>query len=347
MPPVTEEALGRTKDGRAIHGFTVANGRGLVLRMMDFGATVLSLETPDRDGRRANLTLGLASLADSPTPTAYFGSSVGRTVNRIANARFVLDGETFALQANDGRHHLHGGPGGFSGVPWQAAAFDDGDEAGVEFRLVSPHGDGGYPGEVAVTARYALNDRDELRIVFTATSDRPTPVDLTNHCYWNLAGVGSGSIRDHVLELAADHFLPVDAELIPTGEIAPVAGTPMDFTRPLAIGARLDEVGNDPRGYDHCYVLRDRGGALRLAARVREPRSGRVMEVLTTQPGLQFYTGNALDGSARVNGHAKWSGFCLETQHFPDSVHQPHFPTTILRPGRTCRQETVHRFGVG
>lgn len=344
---VERSAFGAIPDGRAVCLFEIRNGRGLVLRMIDYGATVLSLETPDRAGRRANVTLGFPSLAGYLDQTTYFGCTVGRTCNRIARARFVLEGEMFSLDANDGPHHLHGGSPGFGRRLWQGEPFCDETGAGVEFSHVSPDGDGGYPGCVEATARYALNDRDEFSVEFSATCDRATPVDLTNHCYWNLRGAGAGIIREHRLEIAADGFLPVDAGLIPTGEIAPVAGTAMDFREPRAIGARLDEVAVGAGvGYDHCLVVRGRPGTLRFAARVHEPQSGRVMEVHTSQPALQFYSGNSLDGSSRAGGHGRWTGFCLEAQHYPDSVNRPDFPSPILRPGEIYRQRTVHRFSV-
>lgn len=341
---VERSAFGATPDGRAVSLFEIRSGRGIVLKMIDYGATVLSLETPDRSGRLANITLGFPSLAGFLEQAPYFGSTIGRTCNRIAESRFALDGTTFVLDANDGPHHLHGGSSGFGRRLWQSTPFADSRSAGVEFRYVSPDGEAGYPGRVDATARYSLSDRDELVIAFTATCDRATPVDLTNHCYWNLCGAGTGTIRDHVLELACDHYLPVDAGLIPTGEIVRVAGTAMDFRRPRAIGARLDEVGGAPVGYDHCHPVRGDPGSLRFAARVEEPQSGRVMEIHTTQPALQFYSGNSLDGSPRAGGHAQWSGFCLEAQHYPDSVNRLEFPSTILRPGETYRQLTVHRF---
>ncbi len=343
---VERSVPGETPDGRPVSRFEIRNGRGLSLEVLDYGATVVSVETPDRKGQLANITLRLASLSDYLERPSWFGSTIGRTCNRIARARFSLDGETFRLEPNDGPHHLHGGRGGFAMALWNGTPFREAGELGVEFRLRSPHGEGGYPGELDATARYALTERDELVITFSATADRPTPVDLTNHCYWNLRGAGSGTIRDHVLELAADHYLPVDHELIPTGEILPVANTPMDFRAPRAIGERLDEAGRNGAGYDHCFVVRGRSGELRFAARVHEPGSGRTMEIQTTQPGMQFYTGNSLDGSASVNHRPRHSGFCLETQHFPDSPNRAQFPTTILRPGQTYRQQTVHRFSV-
>lgn len=338
---VVVDEFGKTPDGEVVHLFTCTNGRGSVLKMIDYGATVVAVEVPDRNGRRANVNLGFPTLDGYLGPHPYFGSTVGRYANRIAGARFTLDGVTYTLAANDGKNHLHGGIQSFSRVIWEAEPLETAEGVGVRFHRLSPDGEEGYPGSLDVTVVYLLTHDDELRIDYRATTDKPTVVNLTNHCYWNLAGAGAGDILEHELMLAADHYLPVTPDLIPTGELAPVEGTPFDFRRPTAIGARIDQV---PGGYDHCFVLRNQTGELALAARVKDPKSGRVMEILTTQPGIQLYTGNFLDGSPANGGYGKHAAFCLETQHYPDSPNRPEFPSTVLRPGEEYHQVTVHRF---
>lgn len=346
-PPmtITKSAFGQTANGVAVDLYTLSNGRGLVLKMTNFGATVVSLEAPDRNGKSANITLGFPTLAGFLGPHPYFGATVGRFCNRIAAGKFTLDGKQYVLAPNDGgRHHLHGGKIGFNKVVWDAHPIENQDGVGLKFTYLSRDGEEGYPGNLQVTAEYRLSAQNELVIEFSARTDAATPVNLTNHCYWNLAGAGSGTIRNHVLMIAADKYLPVDAVLIPTGQVAEVVGTPLDFTHPETIGARLDQIKADPVGYDHCFVLRGPDGQLRLAARVEDPSSGRVMEIYTTQPALQFYSGNFLDGKPENNGYAQYEGFCLETQHYPDSPNHASFPNTILRPGETFHQQTVHRF---
>ena len=340
---ITRSGFGTTADGVPIDLYTLTNTKGIVLKMTNFGAIVVALEVPDRDGNPANVNLGFSTLDGFLGPNPYFGATVGRFCNRIAGGRFLLDGKQYTLATNDGgRHHLHGGNVGFNKVVWDAEPFQDESDVGIRFMYLSKDGEEGYPGNLRVTAVYTLTDADELVVEFTARTDAPTPINLTNHCYWNLAG--AGTIRNHELMIVADKYLPVDAGLIPTGKLADVAGTPLDFRKPEKIGARLDRIEADPVGYDHCFVLRGNSGPMRLAAKVKDPASGRVMEIHTTQPALQFYSGNFLDGKPENNGYNQYEGFCLETQHYPDSPNHANFPNTILRPGETFSQRTVHRF---
>ena len=341
---VKQTPFGKTNEGVAVDLYTCTNANGLMLKMTNYGAIVVSLEVPDRDGKLANVNLGFPSLEGYLGKHPYFGSTVGRYGNRIAKGKFTLDGKQYTLATNNGPNHLHGGVNGFNKVVWKAEPISDPSAVGVRFSYDSRDGEEGYPGNLRVTVVYTLTNNNELVDEFTATIDKPCPVNLTNHCYWNLAGAGSGSIRDHELTIAADKYIPVDATLIPTGELADVQGTPLDFTKPQQIGARLDQIKADPVGYDHCYVLRNQGGALALAAKVKDPKSGRVLEIHTTQPGLQFYSGNFLDGAAANGGYKQYDGFCLETQHYPDSPNQPQFPSTVLKPGETYKQKTVHKF---
>jgi aldose 1-epimerase len=334
-------------DGRPVTRYFLTNANGMQVTLIDLGATVTSVEVPDRDGNLADVTLGFDTLEGYLDNAPYFGSICGRFANRIAGARFTLDDVEYPLAANNGPNHLHGGVRGFNKVVWHGEPVTDEDgSTGVRFTYVSPDGEEGYPGTLKTTVVYTLTDRDELKIEYTAQTDKATPVNLTNHCYWNLAG--EGDILDHVLTLNCDRYIPVDEELIPTGELKPVAGTPMDFTEPTKIGARIAEVkGDNPQGgYDHCYVINEDGGELALVARVHEESSGRVMEVYSTEPGVQLYTGNFLDGSESNGGHAQHAGFCLECQQFPDAPNQPQFPSAILRPGEVYTQTTIHRFSV-
>lgn len=319
--------------------------------MLTYGGVLQSIRTPDRQGDLANVTLGFDRLEDYVERSPYLGNITGRFANRIAGGRFTLDGRTHQLPINDGPNSLHGGTVGFDRRIWQATPFTDGDAVGVRLTWTSPDGDQGYPGALATTVTYTVTADGEIRIDYEATTDAPTVVNLTNHALFNLAGEGAGSIEAHLLTIAADHYIPVDATLIPTGEIAAVIGTPMDFTAPVAIGARLRDGFEQlrlTRGYDHSYVLNATDGTLAFAARVVEPVSGRTLEVATTEPGLQLYTGNFLDGTlAGPAGRAyrQGDGFALETQHLPDSPNQPSFPSTVLRPGERFESATVYRFG--
>ena len=337
-------SFGKTAAGEAASLFTCRNDHGTVLKLTDFGAIVVALEVADRNGKRENITLGFDTLSGYEQRHPYFGATVGRYCNRIAQGKFVLGGQEYTLATNNAPNHLHGGDKGFDRFVWNSAEVRTADAVGVKFSRTSPAGEEGYPGNLQVTVTYSLTNADELRIEFTASTDAATPVNLTNHCYWNLAGVGSGTVLGTELEIMADNYLPVDDTLIPTGALAPVSGTPLDFTSPKTISQDFAKLGGDPGGYDHCYALRSQDGSLQLAARAKEPRSGRVMEIYTTQPGIQFYTGNFLDGTPACAGNPRNGAFCLETQHYPDSPNQPGFPSTILSPGDKFHQLTVHKF---
>jgi len=339
---------GRTQDGQAVHLVTLSNGHGMVAKITTLGAILTELHVPDRHGSLTNVVLGFDNLDRYLQGHPAFGATVGRVANRIANARFTLDGREIQVTPNMGRHHIHGGRAGFHQRVWTIAEAS-GDDAGarVRFSYHSVDGEEGYPGNLEVSVTYTLTDENELRLDYQAVTDKPTPVNLTNHSYFNLAG--SGDVLGHVLEIAADEYTLADRDLIPTGEIAPVNGTPLDFTRPTTIGARIDQLRPHPNGYDHNYVLRPPAGQLRFAARATEPASGRVMETWTTEPGVQLYTANGFDGRMTGTGgvvYPRHAGFCLETQHYPDSVNHPQFPSTILRPGDTFRSTTSFRFSV-
>jgi aldose 1-epimerase len=347
--PITRTPFGETPAGESAELFTLTNANGLEARVTSYGATLVALRAPDRDGALADVLLGFDSLAGYLDNQPYFGSSVGRFANRIARGRFALDGQSYTLAVNNGANHLHGGPGGFHTRLWRATVA--GELLGLSY--VSADGEEGYPGRLSVAVTYALTDANELRIAYAARAGAPTVLNLTNHAYFNLAG--AGTVLDHELQLMAERFLPVDATQIPTGELRPVEGTPFDFRAPTAIGARLD--GGDEQlagangGYDHCWVF-DHGGDLGVpVARVREPRGGRVLELFTTQPGVQFYSGNFLEETPLPGkgGYVapKFGAFCLETQHFPDSPNQPAFPSTVLRPGEAYRHTTIYRFSTG
>jgi aldose 1-epimerase len=341
-------AFGRLPDGAAVDIYTLKNKAGLEARVMTYGATLVSLKVPDRGGAFADVNLGFDTLAGYLGTHPYFGVIVGRYANRIAKARFTLDGVEYSLAPNNNGNTLHGGLRGFDKVVWTAEALQVADGVGLRLTYLSKDGEEGYPGTLAVTVVYMLTEANELRISYEAATDKKTPVNLTNHAYWNLKGEGNGDILGHVLRLEADRITAVDSavNLIPTGEILPVAGTPFDFTSPHAIGERIAQVAG---GYDHNFVLKSGGGTLGLAARVEEPGSGRVLEIWTDQPAIQLYTGNFLDGTVigkSGKAYQKHYGLCLETQHFPDSPNHPNFPSTILEPGRTYRTTTVHKFSV-
>lgn len=349
---VERSEFGTTPDGEVVEVFTLRNPNGVEVHAITYGGIITSLKTPDRNGEPGDIVLGFDALAPYVEGSPYFGSIIGRYGNRIAGGRFTLDGETYELATNDGPNHLHGGDRGFDKVVWAAEPLRNDTAVGVVFTYRSPDGEEGYPGTLDVRVTYSLTDSDRLVFDYLATTDRPTPVNLTQHSYFNLAGAGSGDVLSHELMVAASSFTPVDSTLIPTGEIRPVDGTPFDFRTPTAIGARIDaddaQIRRGP-GYDHNFVLDRTGDGLELAARVTEPTSGRTMAVYTTEPALQFYSGNFLDGTitgkeGKVYGHR--SGFCLETQHFPDSPNRPSFPSTILRPGGEYRSRTVLEFGV-
>ena len=340
---ISESVFGAMPDGREVRLFTLANANGLRARVCEYGAILISLETPDRSGRLGEVTLGFDTLAEYVTGNnPYLGAVCGRVANRIANGCFALDGKRYQLAVNNGPNHLHGGLKGFDKVLWKGTVDVDGKS--VTFTYLSRDGEEGYPGNLTVSVNYALNDQNELVLRYGATCDQATPLNLTNHAYFNLSAGLCGTVHEHELMLAADCFTPPDDTLIPTGEIRSVAGTPLDFRKPTPIGTRLLEAA--PTGYDHNYVLNGRDGKLVFAARVCEPRSGRVMECLTTEPGVQLYTGHYLEGTKGRGGKVipRYGGFCLETQHYPDSINRPAFPSCILRPGQTFRSQTVYRF---
>jgi aldose 1-epimerase len=343
---IKRELFGKLPDGTAVDIYTLKNRARLEARIMTYGATLVSLKVPDRGGVLADVNLGFDTLAGYLGTHPYFGVIVGRYANRIAKARFTLDGVEFRLAPNNNGNTLHGGLRGFDKVVWTAEALQVADGVGLRLTYLSKDGEEGYPGNLAVTVVYMLTNANELEIRYEAATDKKTPVNLTNHAYWNLKGEGNGDILGHVLRLEADRITAVDSavNLIPTGEILPVAGTPFDFTSPHAIGERIARVEG---GYDHNFILKSGGGTLGLAARVEEPGSGRVLEIWTDQPAIQLYTGNFLDGTVIGKGgkaYQKHYGLCLETQHFPDSPNHPHFPSTILEPGQTYRTTTVHKF---
>ena len=338
------KSFGKLADGAEVTLFTLSNANGVRASLMNYGATLVALEAPDRNGRLTDVTLGFDALEGYVKfNTPYFGCIVGRCANRIAGGRFHLDGKEYRLATNAGNAHLHGGVKGFDKAFWSAK----GKSPSVKFTYLSPDGEEGYHGNLAASVTYTLTESNELQVEYTATTDKPTPVNLTNHTYFNLAG--SGNILSHELMIASTQYLPANEALLPTGEIHPVKGTPMDFTMSTPIGRRIHQLKGDPIGYDHTYVLNNNGARTGFAARVFEPQSGRVLEVHTTEPGVQLYTGNFLDGTISGKGgcaYQQHTGFCLETQHFPDSVNQPKFPSVILRPGQTYRQETSYRLFV-
>ena len=349
---VLKQPFGRLSDGTAVDLYTLTNRHGVEARITNFGAGLVSLRVRDARGALGDVVLGYDGAAGYETDTFYMGTVAGRYANRIAGGRFRLGGVEYRLAQNNGPNHLHGGLRGFNKVLWRMRQLRQRrGEAAVELSYRSRDGEEGYPGNLSATVTYVLTDGDELRIEYAATTDRVTVVNLTNHAYFNLAGEGAGSILNHVLRINADRFTPVDETSIPTGELRPVAGTPFDFRRATAVGLRINQADEQlrfGRGYDHSFVLNKRGSELSLAAEVYEPTSGRVMEAWTTEPGVQLYTGNFLEG-ARGKGGKVYNvreGFCLEAQHFPDSPNRPAFPSTVLRPGRRYTQTTVYKFAV-
>lgn len=336
--------FGQTPDGETIEQYTLRNSEGTIVRLINYGASVVSVETRDRNGEAGNIVLGHSSVEQWIENSCYFGCTVGRFANRIGNSVFGVGDNIYRVPANDGPNHLHGGKKGFSRVLWDAEASSDESSATVTFSRISPDGEEGYPGTMTVQVRYTLTEENELRIDYEATTDKATVVNLTNHCYWNLSGDAANTdVLDHQLQLACNLYLPVDDSLLPTGDMLAVAETPMNFFDPQAIGSRIGSVDG---GYDHCYVINRELDGLALAARVAHPGSGRVMEVFTTEPGVQFYSGNFLDGTESTGGFGKHHGFCLETQHYPDSPNQTSFPSTILEPGERFVSTTIHKFSV-
>ena len=352
-PTVMQAPFGTTSDGEAVEVYTLTNANGVEVRAITYGGIIISLRVPDKDGQLDDVVLGYDTLDGYlANNSPYLGALIGRFGNRIGKGTFTLDEQTYSLAVNNGPNHLHGGLKGFDKVVWQAESFDDEAGVGVVFTYTSADGEEGYPGTLSVRVTYTLTGQDALIVAYHATTDKATPVNLTQHTYFNLAGPGTNDILGHELTLHADRFTPVDSTMIPTGELRSVAGTPFDFSQPTAIGARIDQQEEQliwAGGYDHNFVLNPGTDSLALAARVYEPTTGRVLEIHTTEPGVQFYTGNFLDGSITGKaGHVYEHryGFCLETQHYPDSPNQPNFPTTILRPGSAYRSRTVFSFAV-
>jgi aldose 1-epimerase len=349
-PEVKKQSYSKMPDGTAVELYTLTNANGMEADIITYGGIVVSVKAPDRQGKFADVVLGMDNLSGYLGETAFFGALIGRYGNRIGHAQFTLEGKVYHLPKNDGDHTLHGGPQGFDKHVWKAAPVASSDGAALELTYVSKDGEEGFPGTLTAKVVYTLTDKNELKIDYTATTDKPTVVNLTNHSYFNLAGQGEGDILQHQVTINADRFTPVDAGLIPTGGLKAVKGTPFDFTKATAIGARIgqdDQQLQYAKGYDHNWVLNKGNGGLTKAAEVYEAKTGRVLEVFTTEPGLQFYTGNFLDGTVHGKGgkvYPRRGALCMETQHFPDSPNHPAFPTTELKPGATYHTTTVYKF---
>ncbi|MBN1342979.1 MAG: galactose mutarotase [Phycisphaerae bacterium] len=347
---IQKQPFAKTPHGQVVDLYTLTNAGGVRARIMTYGGTIVSLEVPDREGKLGDVVLGFDTLAEYIKDSPHFGCVCGRFANRIAKGRFTLDGVEYKLATNNGPNHLHGGIKGFDKAVWKTEPVEKSGAAGVRMTYTSADGEEGYPGALTCKMTYTLTYDNELRIDYQARTDKPTPLNLTNHTYFNLAGAGTGDINNHELMINADRFTPTDATQIPTGELRPVEGTPMDFRKPTPIGARIDADDEQLRtgsGYDHNWVLNSADGSLALAAEVYEPTTGRVMRTYTTEPGVQLYTANHLDGhhvGKAGKRYGRRGALCLETQHFPDSPNKPDFPSTILRPGQTYAQTTVYAF---
>ena len=340
---------GGMQDEPKLASYTLKNAAGMTAKFTNYGTILTELHVPDRDGKFGDVVLGFERAEDYLKGHPFFGAVAGRVANRIGNASFTLDGKEYPLAKNNGPHTLHGGKKGFDKHVWDATQGDGPEGAWISFTRTSPDGEEGFPGTLKATVLYRLTPKNELVVEMTATTDKPTLVNLAHHTYWNLAGQGSGPVLGQEMQLFCDRYTPGDDTLVPKGTIEPVAGTPYDFTKPKKIGQDLEKTGGKPTGYDTNFVVNGKAGELRPAARVVDPGSGRVMELLTTEPGVQFYTGNFLDGSVKGKGGAvymKHAGFCLETQKYPDAIHHPDWPSPILRPGETYRHVMVHRFSV-
>jgi aldose 1-epimerase len=350
---IRKQSFGKTNSGEQIDLYSLSNKKGMEVSISNFGATVVTLRVPDRDGKQADVVLGFDTLEGYENGKSYFGATVGRYANRIGGGTFSIDGKTYTLPKNNGNNTLHGGIVGFNKKVWKAREIAAKDGAALEFSYLSADGEEGFPGNLSVKVVFTVPaDRNELKIDYAATTDKDTVLNLSNHSYFNLAGEGSGDILDHVITLHAKKFTPVDKTLIPTGELRDVAGTPLDFTAATPIGKRINDSYEQlvfGKGYDHNWVLAraGSGNGLTIAADAYDPKSGRRLEVLTSEPGVQFYSGNFLDGSAKGKGgkaYGQRAAFCLETQHFPDSPNHPNFPSTLLKPGAAFHSETVFRF---
>jgi aldose 1-epimerase len=345
---IQKQSFGQA-DGKAVDLYVLTNSKGMVAKVMTYGAIVTELQAPDRSGKLNDVVLGFDNLDGYIKGHPYFGAIVGRVGNRIAKGQFTLNGAKYQLATNNGPNHLHGGLKGFDKVVWSAEPVQVSKGAALKLSYVSKDGEEGYPGTCKVEVLYTLTENNELRLDYTVTTDKDTPANVTNHSYWNLAGAENGGILGHLMMINADRYTPVDATLIPTGELRLLDGTALDFRTPTAIGTRLKAVGGDPVGYDHNYVLNGGGKKLELVARVQEPATGRVLEVFSTEPGVQFYSGNFLDGTLKGKKgvvYNQYHGLCLETQHFPDSINHTNFPSCVIKAGQTYKSTTIHRFSV-
>ncbi len=342
--PIEERPFGKTHDGKPVKAFTLRNDRGMSAEVITYGATLIALKAPDKEGHFADVTLGFDTIEQYQKAEGYIGATIGRVANRTAKACFTLEGKEYQLAANDGENHLHGGQVGFDKRIWETQPVDDAEGPGIQLLYSSPDGEENYPGKLDVVVTYHLLHDNTLRIDYAASTDAPTPVNLTNHAYWNLAGHTGETILGHRLEIEADAYTPIDTTLIPNGEIAALDGTPLDFRKSTIIGDRIKQL---PGGYDHNYALREADPTLTLAARLHEEITGRIMEVWTTEPGLQFYSGNFLDGTLKGKHgitYKQHTGLCLEAQHFPNAANESNFASIILTPGQTYMQRTEHRF---
>jgi len=347
---VTSSRFGETAEGETVENYKLDNGRGITVEVLSLGGIIYSFNVPDKNGEVVNVSANMETVAEYVKHRTFFGALIGRYGNRIAKGKFTLDGTAYTLPINNEPNSLHGGNKGFDAVVWKVQPFQRRDAVGLQLKYTAKDGEEGYPGNLDVTVVYRLDNQNRWTMDYTAKTDKTTVINLTNHTYWNLAGFPNSN-HDHILTLNADRFLPTDDTLIPTGELLPVEGTPLDFRTPHRIGERIAQIEGEhfAGGYDHCWVLNQkRPKQMTLCAFVHEPNSGRTMQIDTTEPGVQFYSGNFLDGSVKAFGHSyeKHGAFCLETQHFPDSPNKPEFPSTVLKPGQTYRTTTVHTFGV-